>query len=166
MKLDETTTLLAAIAAADRHGPRPSRSTARVWADLLDSVPLEAALRVVREHYQRTAETITPDQLRAGWREHAQRAHRGQRQIHRRPRADPAVARRGMTAVYAATGWTRPPRQAMALSVPCPVEVCATPAKVICAPVNLPEQRDRDLRVHPSRIDAGRANDEAAEVSA
>lgn len=161
MNLDETATLLAAVAATDRHAPRPSRSTARVWANLLDDVPIEPALRVVREHYRRTAETITPDQVRAGWRA---QVDRDRRQLHHRPCADPSVARRGMAAVYAATGWTRPPAQAAALAVPCPIEGCGAPVGVICLRLDHPEKRHRTFLVHPSRLNAGRAATEHADA--
>lgn len=66
------------------------------------------------------------------------------------------AARRGMTAIYARTGWSRDPDQAAALSVACPIPRCAAAAGVICADVGLPEPRDRATRVHPSRVQAGR----------
>lgn len=161
MTLEETLTVLAAVAASDAKAPGPSRVTARVWADLLANVPVAAALEAVREHYRASSTTITPDVIVRYWRARRERAASQPRfrltdpETERR-RASTA-ARRGMAAIYAATGWTRPPAQAAALSVPCPIPGCRARIGVICAPVNLPEPRDKTLRVHPTRRTHGHA---------
>lgn len=155
MTLEEVLTVLAAVAASDAKAPSPSRVTARVWADLLNGVPVAAALEAVREHYRTSSVTITPDVIVRYWRARHQRATSPARlrltdpETQRRRAA--SAARRGMATIYAATGWTRPPAQAAALSVPCPVPGCGAPVGVICAPVNRPEPRDKTLRVHPAR---------------
>lgn len=49
-----------------RTDPAEQRDMAVAWADLLDDVGLDAALKVLREHYRGSSDAITPAVIVAG----------------------------------------------------------------------------------------------------
>lgn len=137
----------------------PSETDLRWWRDALAGHSAAECQAAVLAHSKSSPNTITPADITRRIREARQRTEvRRQREQRGDPRAEhqraAAAARRGMAAVYAAAGWSRRPDQAAALSVPCPVPGCESPAEVICAPVNQPERRHAGTRVHPSRMAA------------
>ena len=74
--------------------------------------------------------------------------------------AHQAAGARGISKVYAAMGWTGHAEHALARTVPCPF--CRALAGHPCSPMTrnrtgASEVRDRETRMHPSRLAAARA---------
>jgi hypothetical protein len=160
----EVSGLLAMMAAF--RGRTPTAVELRWWRDELAGFSAPECQAAVLAHSKASPNHLTPADIKRRVREARRLADarrprqdvdpRAQRRVHA------ASARRGMAEIYASMGWVRHPGQAAALSVPCPVPGCGAPARVICARVNLPEKRDPDTRVHPSRLAAGQRRAEQA----
>jgi hypothetical protein len=151
-------------------GRTPSEIELRWWRDALAGHSAGECQAAILALSKTNRTTVTPADITGCIRE-ARRLSEARRQRQRDPKGErqrhAAAARRGMAAVYAATGWSRREDQAAALAVPCPIPGCESPAGVICGPVNQPENRDSATCVHPSRLAlARRVAETAGEVSA